>query len=170
MKKAVIISAHPGVGKTMLAQKYRNVLDLESSNYAWIYSEDSKKLSEEQRKAIDDREPNPEWPQNYIKAIRENMPKYDYILIMSSPLVLNCLDDEKISYLLAFPSIDSEAVYMKRYRERGNNARWLGRFRKVFKTYVRQKQRRKNCEKIVLHGDETLEDYFVRNGFRLVEK
>ena len=38
MQKTLIIAEFAGVGKTTLAKKYKNVIDIESSPYKWDYS------------------------------------------------------------------------------------------------------------------------------------
>ena len=45
-KKPLIISGFGGVGKTTLAKKYKNVIDLESSNYQYIVTEEDVKNKE----------------------------------------------------------------------------------------------------------------------------
>lgn len=170
MKKALIISAHPGMGKTFLGRKYKNILDLESSDYKWIYSKNIEVMSCEQRKAADYRELNSEWPQNYMKAIEKNMYNYDYILIASYPLILDYLDSINFQYILATPTIESKEIYMKRYKDRGNRDNWIEGQETNWEEYVIQKLERPNVEKIILKDNETLEDYFIKSKYKLVKK
>lgn len=37
MKKGIIIAGFTALGKTTLAEKYENIIDLESSLYQWKY-------------------------------------------------------------------------------------------------------------------------------------
>jgi len=72
MKKGIIISAFAGLGKTTLGNKYSNVIDLESTNYHWIFDiKERTTLNSEELKGIKQRQLNPEWPSNYIRAIQK---------------------------------------------------------------------------------------------------
>ena len=64
-KKTYVISAFPGCGKSWcfnnLQDKYK-MLDSDSSNFSWAYGEEGQKLGR-----------NPDFPQNYISHIKENL-------------------------------------------------------------------------------------------------
>ena len=79
-KKGLIISGFGGVGKTFLAKKYKNVIDLESSPYKYDYSTVNKK-DYEKLKGTENRTLNPNYPQNYIQAIKEAAKKYDVVCV-----------------------------------------------------------------------------------------
>ena len=82
-QKAVIIAGSAGVGKTVLAQKYANVIDLESSPFAWDYSKIGD-YSPEEMKGNPNRIPNPNFPNNYITAINNAIQKYDFVLVWAN--------------------------------------------------------------------------------------
>lgn len=169
MKEVIVISAHAGAGKTILGQKYKNVLDLESSDFKWIYPDKIKNMPKEKRKSIKDRKLNPKWPQNYVDAIKSNMDKYDIILIMSHPPFLDYLDSINFEYILAYPTIESKEVYMERYQKRGNNKNWLEQIQVDFDLLIEQYEN-KAVQKIVLTGNETLEDALIQRKYKLIEK
>ena len=91
----MIISAFPGVGKTTLNKKYENIIDLESSIYKYLFDKEVSELEIEARKALP-REKNPEYPNNYLKAIKEATKQYDIVLTSCGPDIRNGLKKEKM--------------------------------------------------------------------------
>ena len=167
MKKPLIIAGFAGIGKTTLANKYKNVIDLESSIYKW----DNTGLEDipvEARNGIIRKE-NANWPNNYIEEIKKQSLYYDIILVWIHPDVLKIYDENNIDYVLCYPDKDSLKIYEKRYIERGNNKEYI---EKVINTYdMRLNQfREKNAPKIILKGNETLEDYLLNHNYKLVKK
>lgn len=167
MKKPLIIAGFAGIGKTTLANKYKNVIDLESSVYRW----DNTGLEDipvEARKGTIRKE-NAKWPNNYIEEIKKQSSNYDIILVWIHPDVLKIYDENNIDYVLCYPDKDSLKIYEKRYIERGNNKEYIER---VINTYdMRLNQfREKNAQKIILKGNETLEDYLLNHNYKLVKK
>ena len=67
----MIISGFAGIGKTTFCKKFKNSIDLESSDFHWIYEEDALNMDKEKRKGTTKKMLNPEWPENYVKAIQE---------------------------------------------------------------------------------------------------
>lgn len=65
--KTLIIRGYPGVGKTYVGKKYNNIVDLESSDYKWIYDDRVKNMEKELRKSTTYKKLNPKWPSNYIE-------------------------------------------------------------------------------------------------------
>lgn len=110
-KRTRIISGFPGVGKTDFFKKNPDtVLDLDSADYGW--DEDDK-----------GRPRNPEFPENYLKVIKENIGKYDYILVSTHEATRQALKDNCIFFYLLVPHAGGTGVkeeYMRRYKERGS--------------------------------------------------
>lgn len=106
MKNTQIISGFPAIGKSYLTQNTKLVvLDSDSSYFSWIK----------------DGERHPDFPNNYMQHIKENIGKADYILVSSHDIVRKALRENKINYVLVYPSKDLKKEYLERYQNRGNN-------------------------------------------------
>lgn len=106
----LIISAFPGCGKTYYFNHHRDgikVLDSDSSQFSWIYHEDGTK------------ERNPEFPDNYIRHIKENMDKQDIIFVSSHEQVRQALYGN-VPFVLVFPVAYMKDEWRKRLIDRGS--------------------------------------------------
>ena len=62
-----VISGFPAIGKSFLASKFRTMVrDLESSDYHWMKNSNDEFILNDAGQKI----PNPDWPKNYIEAIK----------------------------------------------------------------------------------------------------
>lgn len=152
-----IYSVFPACGKTWLYEHQEDydlkILDSDSSNFSWIRHNGIK-------------ERNPDFPQNYINHIKENIGNYDYIFVSSHASVREALDKDGIGFTVVYP-------------ECGCKAEWVGR------CFIRDKNGESGCgveamyqnweqwilecvETGLLHGEivllpgEYLSDYFER--------
>ena len=58
------------IGKTTLAKKYSNCVDLESSDFQWIFTDEYSRVDSEKRKGVKiAKRQKPDWPENYINAV-----------------------------------------------------------------------------------------------------
>ena len=119
MHKGIIVAGFGAIGKTTLASKYNNCIDLESSYYKWDNT-GFEHLSPEEMKGIV-RPLNKEWPSNYHQAIIDSRENYDIILTSMHDHVLKFLENNNIEYFLAFPTLDSAKTIEERCYARGNN-------------------------------------------------
>lgn len=87
-------------------------MDSDSSNFSWVI-EDGKKTR------------NPNFPQNYINHIRENIGKYEFILVSSHKEVREALINNCIFFYLVYPSIRCKDEYLKRYLNRGSPIQFI---------------------------------------------
>ena len=119
INKSIIVSAFSCLGKTYLGKNYKDILDLEASLYKWIYFDEKLAKEIEKRKGIKERKVNPNWPQNYLESLNQNLLKYKVVLITPEKEIRKMLLDNGISYFLAYPT---NADFVKdRAIKRGNN-------------------------------------------------
>ena len=98
-----VISVFAGLGKTTVSKKYSNVCDLQSSPYRCDYSKISK-ADYEKMKCNSSRIPNPEWPNNYLKAVLNAQKEYDIVLVPSSVDIRELLVNNNIDFMLVLPN------------------------------------------------------------------
>lgn len=113
MKNTKIVSAFPGTGKSWMFNNQEelklSILDSDSSNFSWI--------------SPGVREPN--FPNNYIQHIKENMGKVDIILVSSHDIVRKSLCENKLEYTLVYPFKNCKEEYIGRFINRGNNDKFV---------------------------------------------
>jgi hypothetical protein len=119
-----VISAFPACGKSTFYNKnsvYVNpnnklkILDSDSSLFSWIYDENNKKTNVR----------DPEFPQNYINHIKEQLPLQDYIFVSSHKVVRDALRDNHIHFTLIYPDRSLKDEWLRRFKERGNDDKFI---------------------------------------------
>ena len=154
---AKVFSVFAGLGKTYVGEKYPNVLDLESSPFRYDYTnvkkEDYEKIKEKPNRKI-----NPNWPNNFIDAIKEASNKYDIILVSPSPDIRELLEQNDIDYTFILPSKDSREILLERYKKRENSQELINLVMVYFDTWS-YKEEAYNCPLVILDKDKYLEDY-----------
>lgn len=155
-----VISVFAGLGKTTVAKKYPNVCDLRSSIYRCDYS-NIKEEDYEKMKCVKTRIPNPDWPMNYVSAIKEKIEKYDIVLVPSNLDIRNLLIENNIPFLFILPSLDSRNVLYQRYIDRGNSPDLIHDVMGYFDTWSR-KQEDYSYPIMILEKDEYLEDILLK--------
>lgn len=103
-----IFSVFPACGKTYLYEHQDEyglkILDSDSSNFSWIeYPLIHKDHHNQYEKAQTIKLRNPDFPNNYIKHIEENIGKYDYIFVSSHKEVRDALDAAGIDFTIVYP-------------------------------------------------------------------
>lgn len=125
--KAIIISAFPAVGKSYLYDNQDKlglkVSDSDSSKFSWIPNSNPK-------------ERNPNFPTNYINHIKEIQPNYDLVLVSSHKNVRDSLMENNMKFIIVYPSKEVKEVYMKRYKQRGNDQSFIDMMDKNFESFV----------------------------------
>jgi len=146
MKQTKVISAFPACGKTYYFDNRPDdiiVLDSDSSNFSWHERIRTEEELEIERKRWDSkphlldsrfyinkikdeviRKRNPEFPQNYIEYIKNNIGKVDYIFVSTHKEIRDALDDAGIEYTLVFPKKDLKAEWVGRCFLRGSDIKF----------------------------------------------
>lgn len=161
---AKIIAGFSGIGKTYLGNKYSNVIDLDAAPFVYDDS-DILDIPFELRKGMK-RKPNKNWPNNYIKAIKDMEEKYDLILVWDRLDIIEEYLKNDIEFILCYPEKNALNNYIERYKERGNSESYitwkLNEYQEKLSTFEKL-----NVYKIILKDNETLEDYLVNINFNL---
>lgn len=142
--KTKIYSVFPACGKTWLCEHQEQyglkILDSDSSQFSWIIKE----IEDDEHVIIDGGEMkplthkekvrNPEFPANYIKHIKEQIGKCDYIFVSSHASVREALEAEGIDFTIVYPSSFCFAE-------------WIGR------CFIRDKRGETGCNPGVLYDN-----------------
>lgn len=116
--KTVVVSAFPACGKTYAYKYYQNkysMLDSDSNEFSWIKDENGNNTKIR----------NPDFPNNYIKHIKDNIGKVDIIFVSSHDIVRKALDDAGIHFCTVYPKESMLNEWVGRMYRRGNNAKFI---------------------------------------------
>ncbi len=138
-----IISAFPGTGKSYFHQNTGlQTLDSDSSTYSWV----SKGVR------------NPDFPNNYISHIRDNIGSADVILVSSHKEVRDALVNGDIHYTLAYPDRSLKDEYVERFRQRGSPDTFVELVSTNWDNWISELEAQKSCDHIRLSKGQYLSD------------
>lgn len=138
--KTHIIAGFPGVGKSWLKDKLgEEVSDSDSSKF-----------------------PKDEFPQNYIDHIKSLQGKKKIILVSTHKDVLNKLEEEGISYILAYPKRELKEEYLERYKERGSPPQFIELLDKKWDSFIDDLEQANPTKRIILNKGEFLKDKLTK--------
>lgn len=139
-----IYSIFPACGKTWLYEHQDDyglkILDSDSSQFSWLIEEvedpDYVLIGEDGMKPLTHKNKvrNPNFPNNYIEHIKENIGKCDCIFVSSHSSVREALDKEGIDYTIVYP-------------ESSCKAEWIGR------CFIREQNKENGCDAEVLYNN-----------------
>ena len=129
--KTIVISAFPACGKSYLYNNYNGkpftMLDSDSSKFSWIYKDGVK---------TDERNPN--FIEDYMKHIKENIGKVDVIFVSSHKEVRAALREYGIYYVQIYPEISMKDEMLRRMVERGNDEKFIKFQEENFEKFVNE--------------------------------
>lgn len=135
-KRTKLISAFPGTGKSyFFDNSFLKVLDIDSSNFD-----------------------KSEFPENYIKHIKDNIGKVDVILISSHKDVRDTLLENNIKFTLVYPEKSLKDEYIKRYKQRGDDEKFITLLENNWDNWLEELNNQRGCEHIVLSKNEHISD------------
>lgn len=133
----MIISAFAGSGKTVLAESVpKEVIDLESSDYRWNYTEEATTDREGRKGDTTGRTENPNFVKDYVDAILEADKEYTIVLISCHENILDELLSRGASYTMAIPGRGMKQTFMKRYEDRGNSTGFIESMNEGYDKFV----------------------------------
>ena len=162
MSKGIVVAGFGAIGKTVVGNKYDNIIDLESSYYKWDNT-GFENFSFEELKGIV-RPVNKDWPSNYHNAIIEARKKYDVVLTSMHDHVLKFLEQNKIDYYLAFPTLDSDEIIKKRCYARGNNENFVNILIDTLYDFEKKLYDYHPIKILKINKNEYLEDVLIKSG------
>ena len=152
------IYAFPATGKTQVAMKYKNIIELSSENYHWL---DIKNGTSEGNKG-QFKMVNPKWPNNFYNKIKE-LDKQDELLVLITHSASVICQNLCIPYMIIYPHIDCKNEYIERMKKRGNKDNVVKNMKNNFENYVANCMSDNYAQKhIVLNRGEYLEDALLR--------
>ena len=139
----LIISAYPCCGKTYMYENFKDkykILDSDSSNFSWIERKRTDAELKEIKREWEEtphllsgdgyinqikndliKVRNPEFPNNYIQHIKDNIGKVDIICVSSHLKVRQALTDAGIKFITVYPKEDMLDEWIGRmYRRRSS--------------------------------------------------
>jgi hypothetical protein len=136
----LVVSGFPGVGKSFFYKRNQDTLsiaDSDSSRFSW--ADEAKTIR------------NPHFIEDYVAHVRSIMREKDVVLVSSHLRIREALYREGINFICVYPYADQKEEYLRRFRTRGSNEKFLANLAENFVPWVR----------------EIDEDVFVKNKLKI---
>lgn len=162
--KTIIISAFPACGKSYLFENQSeygiSCLDSDSSEFSWVKN----------NKGENTKTRNPNFPNNYIEHIKDNIGKVDFIFVSSHNQVVAALNQNNIKYVKVQPSKKCKLEWIGRFWERGNDDSFIKFISSNWDKFTNDKGddlRGSMVGKVILTNGEYLSDHidYILNDF-----
>ena len=170
MEEKIVVLAYVGTGKTELTKRYEGVWNPSSDDYRYIFD---KSLSPEQRKSDPNRKDNPDFPNNFLNAISENLEKNIVVLVLTEklfPLYESQEFKDKVKgarIIMACPEKENFDEYEEKFKARGNSETFIENRRKEFPFVMDIFENAQGYEKVAIKSGQYLDDALIKHGLRL---
>lgn len=148
----IIISGFPGVGKTYFAEKYKDktsVIDSDSSNFSWLDKDNGIR--------------NPDFPNNYIKYIEEELiGEYDVVFVSTHKSVRDALNEKGVEYYLVYPDRSLKEYYVDWFGHRGSSQSFINMIESNWDDFLAELEADTLPLKVVLNKEESVETMLTR--------
>ena len=141
-----VVSGFPGIEKTTLFDNGTRFLLLDSDSSTFSWADPVKRIR------------NPEWPQNYLRHILQNIGKVDEIFVSSHAEVRTALVDAGIKFTLVYPGLEMKEEYVQRYVSRGNAPAFVTLLQENYDAWITELMQQEGCTHIVLKPGQYLSD------------
>jgi hypothetical protein len=151
VKPTRVISAFPGTGKSYYvshAGTDAKVIDLDSNSYTLGYTENG-------------RVRNPDFPNNYIRAIKKYLGTADVIFISCQPETIAALREASIPFILVYPERGLKAEYVERFQRRHSPEPFISLLSDNWDVFLDFLEGQSNCRHIVLDSNQYLGDITI---------
>lgn len=153
-----VVSGFPAIGKSFLAKKFPVAArDLESSDYHWLLVDDGKVC-------------NPQWPANYIEAIKalDKSGMYRVICTSSHDLIRSEMANAGIRYTNLAPEDTPEMkqFIIQRCKDRGSPEAFIKDLEEHYSVYVQSMINDKGATRVVQLNKHTI---FEWDGWAMME-
>jgi len=159
-QRALVLSAFPGTGKTTLFETVEGfkkpdssekpsyipvILDSDSSKFSWIRPG----------------ERHPDFPNNYIEHIKENLATADVILTSTHKVVRDALREAGINFTIVFPLTNCKEHYLQRYIDRGSPESFVNLMDNNWDNFIAELEEDPNPEKLRLVENHFIKDLMI---------
>lgn len=167
VKNKILVLAYPGSGKTYLADNYKNISDFEFQHYRYDYGEHKHLPLEQLKGRTEIRTNNPEWPNNFFKALDIELKKGRIVLVPFATSLLEILDyletSSGVRIIFAIQNKDTFEQLAESFRSRGNSEEFIERRRNDFQK-CHDLIANSKFEKVYINNNEFLSEALSRIG------
>lgn len=169
MKHKILVLAYPGSGKTYIADNYKNVSDFEFQHYRYDYGEYKHLPLEQLKGRTEIRTNNPNWPNNFFKALDSELQNGRIVLVPFATSLLEILDyleaSNGVRIVFAIQEKGALGKLLESFRNRGNSEEFIERRKNDFQKCHDIIEKSK-FDKVYIKHDEFLSDALLRVGIQ----
>ena len=172
-KEQIMVLAYVGTGKTEMTKRYNGVWNPSSDDYRYVWDKD---IPLEQRKSNPNRVENPDFPNNFIHAVSENLGQNIVVLVLSEKM-FKIYESKEFKdkmkgtrKIIVCPSKESFGEYKEKFKARGNSETFIENRRKEFPAIIDIFENAQGYEKICLQSGQYIDSALIEHGVNLQPK